>query len=101
MRMQDCTKFDHCSAPVCPLDTDYKARSTLRGEPVCLWLGEYAKDTNMAVLSSTVHAELYPRVAECYKHVLGNVGYSDIRYRLKKASESKSKISQYKERFHE
>ena len=99
MKMQDCTQFDHCSAPICPLDPNWRVCKHLNGEPVCLWLREYAKDPDMGNLSSSVHTELAPQVAECYREVFASVGYSDIRTRLTRAAKSPSKIKQYKERF--
>ncbi len=37
-----CPRFDHCNAPLCPLD-DWTLRHHVKGEPVCFYLREAAK----------------------------------------------------------
>ena len=43
MKIEDCPRFDRCSAPICPLDTDWQLRTHLPGEPICAFLREAAK----------------------------------------------------------
>ena len=33
--MQQCPRFERCSAPICPLDVDQDNRSYITGEPKC------------------------------------------------------------------
>lgn len=33
--MEQCPKFNHCSAPKCPLDYYQDERTRLKGEPIC------------------------------------------------------------------
>ncbi|MBU1091887.1 hypothetical protein KKA27_03450 [Patescibacteria group bacterium] len=33
--MKNCPRFSFCSAPICPLDPDWKNRTYLPGEPIC------------------------------------------------------------------
>ena len=40
----DCPKHIQCSAPICPLDQDWRKRSHLKGERVCFYLAEAVKD---------------------------------------------------------
>lgn len=94
MNMQDCPKFDHCSAPICPLDEDWRVRKHLNGEAVCLWLREHAK-------GYSVHADLSEQVAECYSEIFHVGGYSNVRVALNRSAKSASKVQQYKERFNE
>ena len=35
MKMEDCSKFNYCRAPICPLDRNLEKRVYLKGEPVC------------------------------------------------------------------
>jgi hypothetical protein len=43
MEMTDCPRFERCSAPICPLDSDWQERTQLKGEPTCFYLLEYVK----------------------------------------------------------
>ena len=43
MKIEDCPRFDRCSAPICPLDADWRHRAHLTGEPICVFLREAAK----------------------------------------------------------
>ncbi len=43
MKIEDCPRFDRCSAPICPLDADWQHRAHLNGEPICIFLREAAK----------------------------------------------------------
>jgi hypothetical protein len=38
----DCPRFDHCNAPICPVD-DWVRGHHVKGEPVCFYLREAAK----------------------------------------------------------
>jgi len=41
--MQECPKFIGCSAPICPLDPDWKLRVVENGDRVCFFMRENAK----------------------------------------------------------
>jgi hypothetical protein len=41
--MQSCSKYESCSAPICPLDTNWKLRKHIKDDPVCFYLREVAK----------------------------------------------------------
>jgi hypothetical protein len=43
MKMSDCTHFDKCSAPVCPLDSNWRERTHRAEDRVCLFLSEAVK----------------------------------------------------------
>ena len=59
MKMSACPKFDQCSAPICPLDPDWKIRSHLEGERVCFYLTEYSKPAGKALLRAGLPIEHY------------------------------------------
>jgi len=40
----DCDRFYRCSAPLCPLDPDWRLRIVFRQEATCLYLLEAVKD---------------------------------------------------------
>lgn len=41
--MKACPRYDKCSAPICPVDPNWRRRSHLEGERVCVWLTELSK----------------------------------------------------------
>ncbi len=42
-KLQDCPRFDTCSAALCPLDPEWKIRRYARDESVCFYLNEVVK----------------------------------------------------------
>ena len=42
--MEQCPKFHHCSAPLCPLDPDWNKRKMIQGENLCHYLCEASKE---------------------------------------------------------
>ena len=45
--MEQCPKFHHCSAPLCPLDPDWNKSKMLQGDNLCHYLCEASKDGAM------------------------------------------------------
>ena len=43
MNMDQCPKYMGCSAPLCPLDPDWRLRAHNNGDRVCLYLRESVK----------------------------------------------------------
>ena len=43
IKMEQCPKFHHCSAPLCPLDPDWNKRKMLQGDNLCHYLCEASK----------------------------------------------------------
>jgi len=62
MDLYNCPKFDHCSAPICPLDPEWERRSHLNGERVCFYLTEYAKQAARPILKGCLAAEHYEAI---------------------------------------
>ena len=42
--LEQCPKYIKCSANVCPIDPEWKKRTHMRGERVCIYLIEYFKE---------------------------------------------------------
>ena len=59
MKMEECKKFESCSAPICALDPDYKIRVHMPEDRVCLYLREYAKKPTRANLRVSVPSDMY------------------------------------------
>jgi len=91
MDPSDCPKFNKCSAPICPLDQDWERREHLRGEPICLWLREWAKPTGKAILGRAVGEHLAQRIGETAPLI--SARHSDIRDSLRQAAKYGSKVA--------
>lgn len=84
-----CPKFDTCSAPVCPLDSEWPQRRHLAGERVCLWLREVVKPGGEAAARRVLPAVLVDDVMAALPAIQDSS--SDIRHKLKLASRASSK----------
>jgi len=41
--MENCHRYEGCSAPICPLDTDARIRVRLQGEDICPFCRNFKK----------------------------------------------------------
>ena len=87
-----CPRFDHCSAPLCPLN-DWKTHHHLKGEPVCFYLQETAKQGGMLPPMGDMPMELTVKVSEAYHEIISSPcsQWGDVRRRLTRAALSPSK----------
>lgn len=88
---QECPKWTRCSVPICPLDPQASARIMLPGEQVCTYISEFVKDSS----SKTFDAAGLGWLHSAIKTVLPEIEHthSAIRYRLKRAKKTGSKIA--------
>ena len=86
IEMEHCPRFDHCCAPICPIDTDWRKRAHRKGEPVCAYLRRYAKDPLWGQKQGTVPTELWLKVVEVYPQVIAR--YGPLKQVLKRSSSS-------------
>ncbi len=87
-----CPRFDHCNAPVCPLD-DWKSPHHVKGEPVCFYLREAAKHGGSLPLTGDIPTELAGLVSQVYREIVSSPcsRWADVRRRLARATLSPSK----------
>ncbi len=62
MKMSDCPRFDKCSAPICPLDSDWRLRVYRKGEPICFYLLEYVKPDAKAQFQGSIGVPIYEAI---------------------------------------
>lgn len=86
-----CSKYDSCSAPICPLDPQWAQRRHLPGERICLWLREAVKTESAVALP----IELVDDVVTALPAI--KASSSDIRHKLKQAAKAGSKRSAHRE----
>ncbi len=61
-KMCACPKFKECSAPICPLDTEWRLRVYRKGEPVCFYLLEYVKPDARARFRGSIGVSIYKAI---------------------------------------
>jgi hypothetical protein len=86
-RPRDCPRWDSCSAPVCPLETDWRRCDHLDGERVCGLLSELVKDGGEARLRGVLPAALVDTLTEVAPMVAARL------YRIRRALERASRTS--------
>jgi len=90
MDMSKCPKFDGCSAPICPLDPEWRIRKHLDGERVCFYLTEFSKEAGKALLKEGLPREHYEALVRVYPEVITLSG--PIRRQLKRSSKNPPRI---------
>ena len=58
-KMQDCPKWESCSAPICPLDAGWNKRVMHSDDPVCFYLAEAVKEGGAGIFEERGLGELY------------------------------------------
>lgn len=86
-----CPRFDHCSAPVCPLDCNWQRCTHLSGERVCGLLCELVKDGGEARLRGCVPAKLVDTLAAVAPAL--SSAHGCVRRQLRRAALSSSKLA--------
>lgn len=90
MEMYECPKFLHCSASLCPLDPDWRKRTSMNGEPTCFYLCEYVKDGSKARFEGSSHGKIYEACSRMMseRHLIGG----NVRHVLDRASRSGARM---------
>ena len=89
MNMPDCPKFSACSAPLCPLDKDFRLRAHNPEDRVCFYLCESVKPGAEGRLDLAMLEACRAMTAS------GELG-CEVRIRLKSAATSGSRIDSAK-----
>ncbi len=87
---EQCPRFDHCSANICPLDPDWRLRNHLKGERSCAFLREVIKPGGRARLRGIVPREIAEKVSEVLPDVLSRYGH--LRRALRRAAKRPSRL---------
>lgn len=64
-----CPKFLRCSAPLCPLDPDWRKRRHVKGDHVCRWLTEWVKDGAWARLQGVLDTKTLWALARVFSEI--------------------------------
>jgi hypothetical protein len=90
VRPRDCPRWDGCSAPVCPLETDWRRCDHLDGERVCSLLSELVKGGGEARLRGVLPTTLVDTLMVVAPMV--SARYNRIHRALERASRSSSRM---------
>jgi len=85
-----CPRYSNCSAPICPLDPDWRDRAHLDGERVCAWLVELSKTTVRASLPPALSGDQAQAIAEAAPSIYA--AHGAIRRRLRQTARTPSRL---------
>ena len=88
-----CRFYETCSAPLCPVDLDWRKRVMLKGEAVCFYLREAVKEGAEERFKGR-HAEDMYLAANDAMHDMKRSVYP-LKIALEKASKAPSKLDQF------
>lgn len=88
-----CPRYTRCSAPICPLDADWRLRRHLEGESVCGLVLELAKDGGEATLRASLTGEVVATLATLAPSILAAQG--PVRRAYEKASKTGSRLRSF------
>lgn len=86
-----CTKYESCSAPICPLNSDWRNTRHLPGERICFYLCEAQKEGAEAIFDSVGRGYLYWLMIEATSEISNRWG--TIKIALERAAKSGSRMS--------
>ena len=94
MNMNECKKFDSCSAPLCPLDRDWRSRKFLPEDRMCSYMLEYSKHGFKGEFGHFLPSEQLVYVASMYNATMGGDSpcAQTIIAKLEKAKKSPSRL---------
>lgn len=92
MKTLTCPRFESCSAPICPIDDDWRLRTHRKGEAVCHWVRQLAKAPAGDAMGSAA-AELLARVLQLIPELFSR--HAAIKTAFHRAARSGSKSSAF------
>lgn len=91
LTMQDCPKYQVCSAPICPLDLHWQKRKHLPADKVCFYLLESAKTDSKAIFDIAGLGYLYSAIVSQAPDII--VAYSAIKHTYERAKNTGSRMT--------
>ena len=88
--MTACPKWNHCSAPICPLHEGMLDSRHLRDERVCFYLLELVKPGGRANIGGVLPTELANAVERAHPTIVSR--YGPVKKALKRASTTPSRL---------
>ncbi len=88
MNMETCTKYQGCSASICPLDPNWQKAKHLKHERICFYLCEAQKDGAEAIFRGRGLGELYRLMVDATPDIF--IRWGTIKKALAKAKKTVS-----------
>lgn len=85
-----CPRHERCSAPICPADPQWRERTMLNGERVCLLFVEASKHGGRLPQTPTLSVELVRAVQSAYPEAVAR--YGPLRRRLRETASTPSRL---------
>lgn len=89
-RMARCPKWEQCSAPICPVDSNWQSRTMQNDEAVCYYLSEHTKEGAEARFQGAGLAHLYREIAEVLPAIVAK--HSRIRRALERSAQTGARM---------
>lgn len=86
----DCPKFSHCTAPICPLDPEWASRTYLKGEGVCFFTLEHVKPGARARFQGSTAEQIYDAISDVLPSMIAR--YAPLKRALMRAKKTGSRI---------
>lgn len=91
--MYDCDKYEHCSAPICPLWNSIKNQTMGKGERVCFYLLEYQKNNSEVIFKESGRSAIYKVMGKATNDINEQPErHPQLSLAIKKASKTGSRI---------
>ncbi len=95
LKMYHCPRFDRCSAPICPVDPDWKLRVYRKGEPICFYLLEYVKPDAEAQFQGSIGVQIYAAIKKHLDAISHR--YAPLSRALERAKRTGSRMTTFKQ----
>lgn len=92
-KLQDCPKWEACSAPICPLDSRWQGRVMQSEDSTCFYLAEAVKNGGAEVFEGRGLGELYRAILPFVQPLSDKWGR--IRRTLERAKASGSRMARF------
>lgn len=90
-----CPRWERCSAPICPLDADWRLRTHIENEPVCGLLLELAKDGGEATLRACVSGHVVDALVTLAPPI--HAAHGPVRRACLRAAKAGSRLKAWRE----
>ncbi|MBT7626816.1 MAG: hypothetical protein HN589_11105 [Proteobacteria bacterium] len=88
--MENCPKYEKCSAPICPLDPNWEGAIHLNHERVCFYLCEAQKENSEAIFGGRGLSKLHQIMVEAAPEI--SCRWATIKKALTRAAKSGSRM---------
>jgi hypothetical protein len=93
--MTACPRYDKCSAPICPLDPDWRLRTHLPEDRVCRWLTELAKPGGETRLRERLARTMVDQIVQIAP-LIRNLAPANVKRAIDRASKTGSTLEHHR-----